>query len=51
MTITGSRLLQLASAAFFTIAALTVGVGLGIGPAWAWAFGGFAAWVLAGAVP
>lgn len=48
MTITGNRVLLLASAALFTIAALSVGVGLGIGPAWA--FGGFAAWVLAGAV-
>lgn len=50
MTVTANRLLLFIGAACFLIAALTVGVGLGIGPAWAWGFGGFSAWMLAGAL-
>lgn len=51
MNITANKLLLFASAAFFTVAALCVGVSLGLGPAWGWGFGGFAAWVLAAALP
>ncbi len=47
-----SRLLLLIAAVCFFFAAITMaGSDIFNGPAWAWGFGGFSAWVLAGAVP
>ncbi len=46
------RLLLVVSTVCFFLAAITVaGSDIFHGPAWAWGFGGFSAWVLAGAVP
>lgn len=44
------RVLFLIAAVCFLIAALTVATSLNIGPAVAWFYGGFAAWMLTGAV-
>lgn len=46
-----SRILLVAGAALFIVAAFAAGGDdLGRVPAWSWAFGGFAAWMLAGAL-
>ncbi len=47
-----ARVLLVISTVLFALAALAAGGdGLGEIPAWSWGFGGFAAWVLSGAVP
>jgi len=48
---TVTRLLLLAAFVCFLLAALVFAFGWDAGPPLAWGFGGFAAWVLAGALP
>lgn len=50
-SVTVSRILLVVAAVLFFLAAITVcGADIIKTPEWAWGFGGFAAWVLAGAV-